>query len=91
MLYDDWSVDDLREAMLQNRYPIVGVERHPLGYPPASHAVVLVRVTSRQVNILDPLDGPATKPYGTNTFDLAWQLAGREALIIKAPSIGSAL
>lgn len=84
-----WSVDDLREALLQNRYPIVGVERHPLGYPPASHAVVLIRMTSGQVNILDPLDGPAPKPYGTHTFNLARQLAGREALIIDPPSQAS--
>jgi hypothetical protein len=85
LLYDDWSLDDLRDSLAQGQYPIVGIERHPLGYPPASHAVVLVSLTSRHVKVLDPLDGPQAKQYGLRAFLLAWKLSGREALVITAP------
>lgn len=85
ILYNDWSLDDLREALHRDHHPIVGVERHPLGYPPASHAIVIIRVTSRYLTALDPLDGPAPKRYSIHAFDLAWQLAGQEALVIEKP------
>lgn len=84
-LHDDWSLDDLRDSLRQGQYPIVGVERHPLGYQPASHAIVLVNVTSGYVEALDPLDGPQPRQYGLPAFELAWRLAGREALIIETP------
>src|SRR5712692_1685324 len=42
LLETDWSFDDIRDSLSQGRYPIVGVERQPLGYQPASHAVVIV-------------------------------------------------
>lgn len=63
-LHRDWSLDDLREALRQSHYPIVAVERHLLGYPPASHAVVLVSITSRRVQAFDTLDGPQPQQYG---------------------------
>ena len=84
-LHDDWGLDDLREALGRSRYPIVGVERHPLGYPPASHAIVLVSITSRHVHALDALDGPQPQQYGVGAFELAWTLSGKEALVIEAP------
>ncbi|MBO0797886.1 MAG: hypothetical protein J2P31_03615, partial [Blastocatellia bacterium] len=33
--HDDWSLDDLRDALRAGWRPIVGVERHLLGYPRA--------------------------------------------------------
>ncbi len=84
-LQGDWGIDDLRDALRRNRYPIIGVERHPLGHPSASHAIVAVQVTGQHVQALDPLDGPRPQRYGVRTFELAWQLAGRDVLIIDAP------
>jgi len=83
--HEDWSMDDLRDSLRQGRYPIVGVERHIFGYPPASHAVVLIGVTSRQIKVLDPLDGPQPRQYGASTFELAWKLSGGAVLIIETP------
>ena len=81
----DWNLTDLRDAVRAGHYPIVGVERHLLGYPRAFHAVVIVQVTSATVEILDPLDGPAPCQYGVAAFSEAWELAGREALLIETP------
>ncbi|HXG68964.1 MAG TPA: hypothetical protein VNO70_27945 [Blastocatellia bacterium] len=60
-LHEDWSLYDLRDALSQGMYPIVGVERHPLGYAPASHAIVVVRIASKQIRALDPLNGPQAR------------------------------
>ena len=57
-LHEDWSLDDLREALVRGHYPIVGVERHLLGHPPASHAIVVVQITSLTVHVLDPVERP---------------------------------
>jgi len=45
----DWNLTDLRAAVRAGHFPIVGVERHPLGYQRAFHAVVLVQITSATV------------------------------------------
>ena len=84
-LHEAWSLDDLRETIRRSRYPIVGVERHLLGHAPASHAIVVVQVTSRAVQALDPFAGPQPQRYGREAFVLAWQMAGHEALVVEAP------
>jgi ABC-type bacteriocin/lantibiotic exporter with double-glycine peptidase domain len=84
-LHEDWNLDDLRETLRRSRYPIVGVERHLLGYPPASHAIVVVQITSRAVHVLDPVEGPQPQRYRREAFVLAWQMAGHEALVVEAP------
>jgi ABC-type bacteriocin/lantibiotic exporter with double-glycine peptidase domain len=83
--HEDWNLEDIRDAIREGHFLIVGVERHLLGYPPASHAVVVVNVTSSGVEILDPLDGPQPKQFGLSAFQQAWIHAGQEALIIEAP------
>ena len=83
--HDDWNLADLRDSLRRIRYPIVGVERHLLGYQPASHAVVLVSVGSDAVEALDPLAGPEPQRYGASTFEMAWKLSGQEALILESP------
>src|SRR2546428_2291769 len=83
-IHDDWSLDDLRDALRAGWRPIVGVERHLLGYPRAFHAVVLIEVTSAAIMALDPLDGPEPRNYGVAAFMAALETAGREALGIEA-------
>ncbi|MFN0121594.1 MAG: hypothetical protein ACKV2V_13960 [Blastocatellia bacterium] len=80
----EWNLRDLRDAVRAGQYPIVGVERHPLGYPRAFHAIVVTGVASNAVEAFDPLDGPAPRRYGVAAFTEAWELAGREALLITA-------
>src|SRR5215510_2702393 len=48
LLHEDWSLDDLRDMLRAGYHPIVGVERHLLGYSRAFHAVVLGGVTSAE-------------------------------------------
>jgi ABC-type bacteriocin/lantibiotic exporter with double-glycine peptidase domain len=83
--HTDWNLTDIRDAVRAEQYPIVGVERHLLGHPRAFHAVVVVQVTSTTVAVLDPLDGPTPRQYGVAAFTEAWELAGREVLLIEAP------
>lgn len=52
----------------------------------AFHALVVVSVTSADVTVLDPLDGPEPRSYGSAAFVLAWELAGRAALVIATPA-----
>jgi ABC-type bacteriocin/lantibiotic exporter with double-glycine peptidase domain len=85
--HDDWSLADLRDALRRGYYPIVGVERHLLGYPPASHAVVLTGLSSKGVEILDPMNGPQVRTFGLPAFEQAWALADREALVIQTPPL----
>ncbi len=86
-VHNDWNLDDLRDALRKGSYPIVGVERHILGYPDASHAVVLIEVRSDVVKALDPLDGPNAKEFSTSAFELAWHLGGQQALLIESPPL----
>ena len=81
--HENWNLDDLRDALRAGYHPIVGVERHLLGYPRAFHAVVLVDITSTAVSALDPLDGPEPRRYGEAAFVSAWEMAGREVLVIE--------
>ena len=83
MMTGAWTIYVRR--WVRSHYPIVGVERHLLGYPPASHAIVLVSITSRHVHALDALDGPQPQQYGVAAFELAWTLSGKEALVIEMP------
>lgn len=85
--HDEWSLDDLRDTLRTGYHPIVGVERHSLGYPRAFHAVVLIEVTSAAITAIDPLDGPEPRGYGVAAFTAAWETAGREALVIEAPPV----
>lgn len=86
-VHNDWNLNDLRDALRQGFYPIVGVERHVLGYPSASHAIVLTEIRSNMVKALDPLDGPNAKEFGIPAFELAWQLGGQQSLLIESPPV----
>lgn len=83
--HDDWNLDDLRDALRAGHHPIVGVERQPLGYPRAFHAIVLTEIISSAITALDPLDGPKSCQYGLVAFETAWEMAGREVLLIQKP------
>lgn len=84
-LHDDWNLDDLRDTYRRGLVVIVGIERHLLGFPPASHAVVMVTFNRTDIEILDPLDGPGTRHYSASAFEQAWVEAGKEALVIHTP------
>jgi ABC-type bacteriocin/lantibiotic exporter with double-glycine peptidase domain len=79
---EELNLDDLRDFTRQNIFPIVGVERHILGYQSASHAVVVIEISSRSVSILDSLEDNQLKSFARETFETAWNLAGKEALLI---------
>lgn len=87
--HEDWNLDAIRDAIRTGYFPIVGVERHLLGYSPASHAVVVMSVTSSGVEILDPLNGTQPKQFSLSAFQQAWNSAGQEVLVIEAPPTSS--
>jgi ABC-type bacteriocin/lantibiotic exporter with double-glycine peptidase domain len=84
-LHDDWNLDDLRDASRSGLTPIVGVERYPLGYARAFHAIVLIKIHRMEITALDPLVGPQPRTYSVAAFGLAWEMGGREALLIEEP------
>ena len=57
----------------------------PLGYASSFHAIVLVNLGRTTITALDPLEGPGTRNYGPRAFKLAWEMAGREVLVIEQP------
>jgi len=62
---------DLRDALRAGIYPIVGIGLEPYGHR-GQHAQVVAQVTSRGVNVHDPLLGRLTP--NLLTFEAAWQL-----------------
>jgi len=83
--YADWGLDDLRDCLRDGLYPIVGIERRFFGHPSATHAVVLTAVHMAEVDMLDPLLGPAPHMTHGTTFAAAWRSAGQEALVLLRP------
>jgi ABC-type bacteriocin/lantibiotic exporter with double-glycine peptidase domain len=83
--HDNLGLLDLRDCLRDGWYPIVGLERRFFGRTDSTHAVVLVEIDSRAVRALDPLGGSAPEIYSPETFELAWNSAGHQALVIKAP------
>ncbi len=67
----DLNLDDLRDYTRQNIFPIVGVERHILGYLPSSHAVVVSKVTGTQIECFNPFEKDYPKTFGRESFELA--------------------
>ena len=84
-LHGDWNIVDMRDCLREGWHPIVGIERRVLGHPDASHAVVLVGISSQSVEAFDPLGTSTPEVFKLKTFDLAWSSAGQQALIIKSP------
>jgi hypothetical protein len=83
--HTDWGLDDLRDCVRSSNYPIVGVERRYFGHPSAAHAVVIVDVRATEIEMLDPLLGPAPRVTLLDTFAAAWRNAGQEVLILATP------
>ncbi|MDH3603991.1 MAG: cysteine peptidase family C39 domain-containing protein [Candidatus Tectomicrobia bacterium] len=81
----DWGLDDIRDCLRDSVHPIVGVERRFFGHPSATHAVVIIAVRGSEVEILDPLVGPAPQMAHIATFATAWRSAGQEALVVRRP------
>lgn len=82
--HSDWGLDDLRDCLKADEYPIVGVERRFFGYASAAHAVVLLSILTSEVIALDPLLGPAPQTYQFSTFERAWKSAGKETLMVQS-------
>ena len=70
---------DLRDALRAGVYPIVGVGLQPYGRT-GQHAQVVARVSSRRVDIHDPLLGRITP--NLLTFESAWQLGDFLTILI---------
>lgn len=60
VVHEDWSLDDLCDALRARDFPLVGVERHPLGHSPVFHAIVVAGITSEAVEVFNLLE--ATPP-----------------------------
>jgi ABC-type bacteriocin/lantibiotic exporter with double-glycine peptidase domain len=83
--HTDWGSLDLRDCLREGWHPIVGVERRFFGHPEALHAVVLLEFSSQSVSVFDPLGGAQADTFSLQTFELAWNSAGQQALVIKSP------
>lgn len=83
--HNDWSLLDLRDCLRDGWYPIVGVERRFFGHRDSSHAIVLLKISSRSGSAFDPLGTAQSETFLTETFEQAWHGAGHQALVIQSP------
>lgn len=78
----EWSLDDLVDAVRAGTNPVVGIDLRPVEGIFACHAVVIVSITDEHVLVHDPRYRKGPRSIGLNTFEAAWNLADREAVII---------
>lgn len=83
--FKDWNIDDLRDCLRENSFPIVGIERRFFGHSSATHAVVVVSVKADSIEFLDPLANRNPQTATRETFETAWQSAGLEVLLLQSP------
>jgi ABC-type bacteriocin/lantibiotic exporter with double-glycine peptidase domain len=77
------SFDELQEELSLGLWPIVYLDLFNQGIH-NTHAVVVIRITTNQVHVLDPeLDSPGNRIFSSADFDQAWSLALRRTIIIK--------
>lgn len=72
---------DLRDALRENVYPIVGVNLRRLRGSWSAHAQVVVEITSSLVRVHDPLLGRLR--LKTHTFEAAWADADYLTILVK--------
>ncbi|MGH9765991.1 MAG: cysteine peptidase family C39 domain-containing protein, partial [Blastocatellia bacterium] len=80
--HDDWALRDLRDCLRDGSYPIVGLERRFFGNRDSTHAVVLIGLSSQAVGAFDPLGSAQAETFNLQTFELAWNSAGHQALVV---------
>ena len=72
---------DLRDALREGHYPIVGVNLRSLRGSWSSHAQVVAEITSSLVRVHDPLLGRLR--LKSQTFEAAWADADYLAILVK--------
>jgi len=77
---DGLRVYDLRDLLRRGLFPIVGIQLHPYGLI-GDHAQVVVGLSSRTVDVYDPLLGPMRTRL--STFEQAWKLGGYLTIVIE--------
>jgi len=82
---ENWNIDDLRDCLREDNFPIVGVERRFFGHSSATHAVVLLSVKVDSVEFFDPLTTGKPQITSRENFETAWHSAGREVLVLQSP------
>lgn len=80
--HEDWGLIDLRDCLRDGWYPIVGIERRFFGHADVLHAVILLEISSQSVSVFDPLGSAQVEIFKLQTFELAWNSAGHQALVI---------
>ncbi len=86
--HNDWSVDDLADALRQSLFPIVGVDLRYIDGLFAFHAVVVSEISSRQLTIHDPRQAHSPRQISQYAFEDAWENADHECLVIRARLVG---
>lgn len=85
VLHDDWGLVDLRDCLRKGWHPIVGVNRQFFGFNVSQHAIIVIGVSSQDIQFFDPLGSSTPEVISPETFEDAWTSAGRQALVIKSP------
>lgn len=74
------SLYDLRDLLRRGLFPIVGIQLQPFGLI-GDHAQVVVNLTSRALEVYDPLLGPMMTRQ--TTFAQAWKLTGHITILVE--------
>lgn len=81
-VYNNWGLDDLRDEVRQENYPIVGIDLRPVDGRFAYHAVVVTKIESNKITIHDPEPGRGVRELNFTTFLAAWKGAKQQVLMI---------
>ena len=83
----DWSLEDLTDVVLSGGWPIVAIDLRPVEGIFAFHSVVVADITSDQMLVHDPLHVVGPRSIGRSTFEIAWNSAQREAVVIRSKNL----
>lgn len=76
----DASLENLRDWLNLERFPILFIDLQPLTGEVGRHAIVTEEISETEAIYLDPLIGRRTARR--ETLNTAWGLAGRRAIVI---------
>lgn len=75
------TLEELRVACTNGRYPIVFIDLSPIDGTPNVHALVVVGASEQKIVVLDPLKGERSIPL--QAFTAGWAMRHNMAIIVE--------
>jgi ABC-type bacteriocin/lantibiotic exporter with double-glycine peptidase domain len=78
------TMPDLAPVLRGGEYPVVYVDLPAIAQGVGIHAMVIIAVDDRQVQVLDPLQGE--RWFDRSNFEAAWQLTNGLTILLNFPN-----